>query len=67
MLETIKKAHDLQLFDQLETNLTCPVAISIIKEYLTVLKPAYIFNLNLQRNTSSIAEVVLAILKIINC
>ena len=66
MLEAIKKAYSLDLFDSLNIDLKCPVAISVIKDYLKVLKPAYILNINLQRNSSSIAEVVPAVLKIIN-
>jgi hypothetical protein len=66
MLETIKKAHSLELLESLDNSLKCPVSISIIKDYLKVLKPAYILNINLQRNTSSIAEVIPAISKIMN-
>ena len=38
----------------------------MIDDYLKILKPAYLFNLNLQRNSSMIAEVVRSIFKIIN-
>ena len=65
MLEAIKKAYSLDLFDSLNIDLKCPVAISVIKDYLNVLKPTYILNINLQRNSTSIAEVVPAV-KIIN-
>ena len=38
----------------------------MINSYLKILKPAYLVNICLQRNTSSIAEVIPAISKLIN-
>ena len=40
--------------------------MTIIEDYLKVLKTAYLFNVHLQRNNASISEVVLYVLKIIN-
>ena len=42
------------------------VSIYVINSYLKILKPAYLVNICLQRNTSSIAEVIPAISKLIN-
>jgi hypothetical protein len=74
MLKTIKKANTLDLLKEYSNNdlrnpvadLRSPVAISIIDDYLRILKPAYIFNLNMQRNSTCIGEVVPYVLKIIN-
>ena len=55
-----------KILNENSDNLKSPVAISMIDDYLKILKPAYLFNLNLQRNSSTIAEVVPSILKIIN-
>ena len=46
MLETIRKANDLGILNENSDNLKSPVAISMIDDYLKILKPAYLFNLN---------------------
>jgi hypothetical protein len=37
-----------------------------VNTYWLILKPYYLFNINLQRDNSSIAEIIPAILNIIN-
>jgi hypothetical protein len=54
------------LFDQENKDLNCPVPIASVNTYLLVLKPCYFFNISLQRDNSSIAEIIPAILNIIN-
>jgi hypothetical protein len=66
MLEKIKIAYKKKLFDQENKDLNCPVPIALVNTYLLILKPCYLFNINLQRNNSSIAEIIPAILNIIN-
>ena len=54
MLETIRKAVRLGL---LKNDLKSPVAMTIIEDYLKVLKTAYVFTISvhLQRNNVSIS------------
>ena len=66
MLERLKKAHKKGLFETLDSSSKLPVSIDVINSYLKILKPAYLVNIYFQRNTSSIAEVIPAILKLIS-
>ena len=66
MLERIKKAFVKGLFNTENYDLYLPVPISIINTYLKILKPIYLLNVNLQRDNSSIGEIIPAVLNIIN-
>jgi len=66
MLERLKKAYTKGLFDSLEPANKLPVSIEVINSYLKILKPAYLVNIYLQRNSSCIAEVIPAVFKLIN-
>jgi len=66
MLERIKKAYSKGLFNLDKQDLNLPVPISIINTYLKILKPIYLLNIHLQRDNSSIGEIIPAILNIIN-
>ena len=66
MLERIKKAFVKGLFNTENFDLYLPVPISIMNTYLKFLNPIYLPNVNLQRENSSIAEIIQAVLNIIN-
>jgi hypothetical protein len=66
LLESLKKAYTKGLFDSLEPANKLPVSIDVINSYLKILKPAYLVNIYLQRNSSCIAEVIPLVLKLIN-
>jgi hypothetical protein len=66
LLESLKKAYTKGLFDSLEPANKLPVSIDVINSYLKILKPAYLVNIYLQRNSSCIAEVIPPVLKLIN-
>ena len=62
----VKNAHKKSLFETLDISSKLPVSIDVINSYLKILKPGYLVNIYLQRNTSSIAEIIPAISKLIN-
>ena len=65
MLERIKKDNTKNLFSN-DLGLNCPVPIAIINTYLRILKPLYLLNINLQRDNSSIGEIIPVVLNILN-
>ena len=65
MLERIKKDNTKNLFSN-DLGLNCPVPIAIINTYLRILKPLYLLNINLQRDDSSLGEIIPAVLNILN-
>ena len=60
--EMTLKIYKKGLFDSLNTADKLPVSIDFINSYLKILKPAYLVNIYLRRNSSSIAEVIPAVL-----
>ena len=66
MLEQIVKAHKQQLLDEIKYECPCPVSLTLIKNYLSILKHAYFFNIGLQRQSATIAEVIPSVLKCIS-
>jgi hypothetical protein len=66
MLERLKKANKKGVFDNIEVSNKLPVSIDFINSYLKILKSAYLVNVYFQRDSSTIAEVIPAVLKLIN-
>jgi hypothetical protein len=66
MLERLKKANKKGVFDNFEVSNKLPVSIDFINSYLKILKSAYLVNVYFQRDSSTIAEVIPAVLKLIN-
>jgi hypothetical protein len=62
MLEQIVKADKGGLFNEILIESLCPVPLEVIKNYLAILKNAYFFNVGLQRQSASIAEMIPSIL-----
>ena len=58
MLEQIIKAHKRGILDSIMKEHPCPVSMPVITEYLLILNHAYFFNIGLQRESCSIAEVI---------
>lgn len=59
-LITIKRAYKCKAIKEDDL----PVDISVIDVYIKILSPAYLFNLDLQSNKSSIAYVIPSILRV---
>jgi hypothetical protein len=55
MLEQIVKAEIKGLLNETMDENPCPVQINVIKNYLSILKHAYFFNVGLQRQSATIA------------
>jgi hypothetical protein len=66
MLERLKKAHQKGIFNNIDVTNKLPVSIEFINSYLKILKSAYLVNVYFQRDSSTIGEVIPAILKLIN-
>jgi hypothetical protein len=63
MLEQIVKADNRNLLDEIKDQYPCPVSLAVIKNYLSILKHAYFFNIGLQRQSATIAEIIPSVLK----
>ena len=63
MLEQIVKAEKRNLLDEIKDQYPCPVSLAVIKNYLSILKHAYFFNIGLQRQSATIAEIIPSVLK----
>jgi hypothetical protein len=63
MLEQIVKADNRNLLDEIKDQYPCPVSLAVIKNYLSILKYAYFFNIGLQRQSATIAEIIPSVLK----
>lgn len=63
MLELIVKADNRNLLDEIKDQYPCPVSLAVIKNYLSILKHAYFFNIGLQRQSATIAEIIPSVLK----
>jgi hypothetical protein len=59
MLEQIIKAEKRGLLDEIKEHCSFPVSLILILNYVAILVPAYLFNIGLQRQSATIAEVVL--------
>ena len=66
MLEQIIKAENRGLLENIEENDRCPVPLKIVKNYVSILLPAYLFNVGLQRQTATIAEVIPSVLRAVS-
>ena len=66
MLERLKKAHKKGVFDNIDVSNKLPVSIEFINTYLKILKSAYLVNVYFQRDSSTIAEIIPAVLKLIH-
>lgn len=55
MLESF---HNAYLKDAFPKDSPCPVKFDVIEKYMQILLPAYIFNLQVQKNDATIAEVI---------
>ena len=66
MLERLKKAHKKGLFDQFDQIDKLSVPIIVINSYLKILKPAYLFNIYLQKIRLVSLGVIPSILKKFN-
>jgi hypothetical protein len=63
MLEQIIKAENKGLLEEIKAECPCPVSLAMIKNYVAILIPAYLFNIGLQRQSATIAEVIPSILR----
>ncbi len=63
MLESVKKAFDRNAFQ--EANVHLPVQISTIETYLQILLQSYLTNVGMQTNSSSIADVIPSVIRMI--
>ena len=59
MLRVLSKAFKRKALDQVD--IECPINEDLVDQYLKVLKPIYLFNIGLQFNNSSIADVSLTV------
>jgi hypothetical protein len=57
MLEQIIKAENKGLLEEIKAECPCPVSLATIKNYVSILIPAYLFKIGLQRQSAIIAEV----------
>jgi hypothetical protein len=51
------------LLEEIKAECPCPVSLAMIKNYVAILIPAYLFNIGLQRQSATIAEVIPSILR----
>jgi hypothetical protein len=63
MLEQIVKADNRNLLNEIKDQYPCPVSLAVIKNYLSILKHAYFFNIGVQRQSATIAEIIPSVLK----
>jgi hypothetical protein len=47
MLEQIIKAENKGLLEEIKAECPCPVSLATIKNYVSILIPAYLFNIGL--------------------
>ena len=66
MLEQIIKAEERGLLEEVKCTCPCKVPLATIKNYVSILLPAYLINIGLQRQSATIAEVVPCILRAIS-
>lgn len=66
LLESTKRAYDNNMFNENNSEATCPVDLRTIEIYLQILKPAYLLSLAFQLSSSSIADTIPSILKLIH-
>ena len=62
MLESIKLAYDRVAFT---AECPCPIDLNTTELYLQILKPAFTVSLTFQKNSSTIADTIRCILKLI--
>ena len=62
LLLSNKRAYEKGAFETTE----CPISLEIIEMYIKILLPGYQFTLNLHSNHASIADVIPAVLYLIN-
>jgi len=65
MLESVKRAYDLDLFDESNNDLRCPISLKKVETYLQILQPAYRFSITFQNNKSSISLLIPSLSRII--
>ena len=58
LLESVKRAYDKNAFSEDDPEKKCPVELDEIEVYLQILKPAYIFSISMQKNNSTIADLI---------
>jgi hypothetical protein len=63
LLFSNKRAYDKKAFDG---EIHCPIHLDVIESYIQILLPAQEFTLNMERNNSSIADVIPGVLYIVN-
>ena len=68
VLVLLKKAFERKAISNVyqKHQLKCPISLKIVNYYITVLKPAYKFNIRMQSNSASISDVIPYLLKIFN-
>ena len=49
------------MLENIEENDRCPVLLKIVKNYVSIFLPAYLFNVGLQRQSATIADVLRAV------
>lgn len=54
------------MLEEVKADCPCPVSLATIKNYVTILIPAYLFNIGLQRHSATFAEVIPSILRAIS-
>jgi hypothetical protein len=66
MLEIIKKAEKSGLLTEIKDEWLCPVPMPVIKNYLAIISNANFFNIGLQRQFATMAEIIPYVLKCIS-
>ena len=66
MLEQVIKVQNEGLLEEIKADCPCPVSLATIKNYVSILIPAYLFNIGLQRQSDTIAEVIPSVLRAIS-
>jgi hypothetical protein len=64
MLESVKRVYDKGIFDDSENK--CAYDLKTIETYYQILLPAYRLSFGFQKNSTSIAELIPYILKLID-
>lgn len=63
LLFSAKKAYERGAFNG---DIKCPIKLDVIEMYIQVLMPAYLFTLGMEKNRSSIGDVIPAVLRLIH-
>ena len=66
MLESCLRAYNNGAFDTDDEQIKCPVSMAVIETYVRILKPAYLFSINMQYNNSTMMDIIPGVLNLLN-